>query len=200
MLCLPCSECGAPTPVPELRSWMLGDPLCSDECAERHPSPTPPEPGRALADAIAHLEGTVALVDRCIPQARSAERDFNTAAAMRSAEASFALGLAGGLFGRALVQSATSAVADQSSDLLTTRLWEVDRSIHVLLRRVMVLEALGFDVARHALPLVTHYGSISSSTPAGLSGVLWQLQGYLRWFHGGVAEIARRHAASDGAA
>lgn len=179
MLCLPCAACGTPKPVPELHAWSMGDPLCSEACAQAHPAPEPVAKEAALAAAHAEIHGLAALVRACLPAAAQAESALASARSAASAETGFMLGLAAGPLAVALARGAANAAVSSSSDRLMDRLMEIEDGVRQVLRRVMVLEALGLGLAQHATPLVTHFGALANGSASGLHALLQQLHRYL---------------------
>lgn len=196
MLCFPCSTCGAPTRVTELSSWIYDDPFCSEACAEgAAPRPAPDRRATLLAAHDLLIE-TGEIVRRAIPLARSAESSFEVSATMNGDAMFGAMFLAGGLVAAAAAGSIASAAADQTSDRLAAPLWEIDQRVHRLLRLMMALHGLGYDVAAHLTPLVSQFGSLGAPTPSGAARTLTALHDYLAYLYDGVTRLGHELDAS----
>jgi hypothetical protein len=189
MLCFPCSTCQSPTHVTDLHSWMYGDPFCSLACDQNASARPAPEPRKTLLATHDLLLETGQLVLRSIPLARSAESSFETSATMSSDAMFGAMFLAGGLVAAAAASGIASAAADHSSDALTTPLWEIDQRVHRLLRQMMALHGLGYDVAGYLTPLVQQFGSLGGPTPTGAARTLRALHEYLTFLYHGVTRL-----------
>jgi hypothetical protein len=162
MLCYPCTTCHNPTRIAELHSWIYGDPFCSPDCEQQASAGPSPDARATLLATHDLLLETGQLVARAIPLARSAESSFNASAVM-SSDMMF---LAGG-FAAVAVGGIAGAAADQSSDQLSGSLWEIDQRVHRLLRRMMALHGLGYDVAGYLPPFAQQFGSLGGRRPPG---------------------------------
>ena len=186
MLCFPCSTCHSPTRVTELHSWMYGDPFCSPECEQRAGERPAPDARATLLATHDLLLETGQLVARAIPLARTAESSFDTSA-MMSSDVMF---LAGG-FAAVAVGGIAGAAADHSSDQLSGSLWEIDQRVHRLLRRMMELHGLGYDVAAYLPPFAQQFGSLGGPTPIGSARTLKALHEYLAFLYEGVTRLGQ---------
>ena len=186
MLCFPCSTCQNPTRVTELHSWIYGDPFCSLGCEQQAGERTAPEPRAALLATHDLLLETGQLVAGALPLARSAESSFDASAVM-SSDLMF---LAGG-FAAVAVGGIAGAAADHTSDRLSGSLWEIDRRVHRLLRQMMALHGLGYDVAGYLPPFAQQFGSLGGPTPTGSVRTLQALHEYLAFLYQGVTRLGQ---------
>lgn len=176
MYAFPCSACGSSTALERVHSWSAGRPACSASCAETlRASRVVPSLEVAVEGALGLLEETSGAVER----------------AAKSAGTAGAATVAAGVleFGGEVMRTIADIAANQAICVADTDLWELDRRLHHLLARMMLLEELGLPVARELGPLVHRFGGLAGAPPAGLGPHLRALCDYLVYLHGGIQTL-----------